>query len=71
MLLQIRQSIITISTRQQIIPANEHDIIVCGRIVFGTGLFGLASAWLLTSGMVLWAFKNSNNVQHREWIIKT
>ena len=54
-----------------IILAIMHNIIVERRIVFGTGLLGLAVAWLLTSGMAFWAIKNRNYVQHREWMIKS
>src|SRR5579871_2570478 len=43
----------------------QHDV------VFGTGLLGLALAWLVTSGMAFWAIKNRNFVQHREWMVKT
>src|SRR5262249_8805186 len=40
-------------------------------VVFGTGLLGLALAWLVTSTMAFWAIKNRNFVQHREWMIKS
>ena len=53
------------------ILAINHNIITQNRVVFGTGLLGLAAAWLLTSGMALWAIKNRNFVQHREWMIKS
>jgi uncharacterized membrane protein len=52
------------------ILAINHNIIVQHRIVFGTGLLGLAVAWFLTSGMAFWAIKNKNFVQHREWMVK-
>src|SRR5688500_17497251 len=54
-----------------IILAINHNIIVQKRVVFGTGLLGLAAAWLLTSGMAFWAIKNRNFVQHREWMVKS
>jgi hypothetical protein len=53
------------------ILAINHNIIIQKRIVFGTGLLGLAAAWLLTSGMAFWAVKNRNFVQHREWMVKS
>ena len=53
-----------------IILAINHNIIVEHRNVFGTGLLGLATAWLLTSGMAFWSIKIRNFVQHREWMIK-
>jgi hypothetical protein len=49
----------------------SHNIIVQHRIIFGTGLLGLAVAWFLTSGMAFWAIKNKNFGQHREWMIKS
>ncbi len=54
-----------------IILAINHNIIVQKRVVFGTGLLGLAAAWLLTSGMAFWAIKNRNFVQHREWMVRS
>jgi uncharacterized membrane protein len=53
------------------ILAINHNIIVQHRIVFGTGLLGLAAAWFLTSGMAFWAIKTRNFVQHREWMVKS
>ena len=40
-------------------------------IVFGTGLLGLALAWLLTSSMAYWAIRCRNFVQHREWMVRS
>lgn len=54
-----------------IILATNHNIAIQKRLVFGTGLLGLATAWLLTSGMALWAIRNRNFVQHREWMVKS
>lgn len=54
-----------------IILAINHNIIVQKRVVFGTGLLGLAAAWLLTSGMAFWAIKNRNFAQHREWMVRS
>lgn len=53
------------------ILAISHNIIEQGRIVFGTGILGLAVAWLVTSGMAFWAIRNENFVQHREWMVKS
>ncbi len=53
------------------ILAINHNIIDQHRIVFGTGLLGLAAAWFLTSGMAFWAIKNRNFLQHREWMVKS
>ncbi|MBZ5858410.1 DUF2306 domain-containing protein [Flavihumibacter profundi] len=33
---------------------------------FGTGLMGLALAWLITSGMAYWSVRSKNYDQHRE-----
>jgi uncharacterized membrane protein len=38
---------------------------------FGTGLLGLALAWLITSGMAFFAIKNRNISQHKEWMIRS
>jgi len=53
------------------ILAIGHNIIDQHRIVFGTGLLGLAIAWFVTSGLAFWAIKNRNFVQHREWMVKS
>jgi uncharacterized membrane protein len=39
--------------------------------VFGTGLGGLAIAWLLTTGMALTAIRNGRTMAHREWMIRS
>lgn len=54
-----------------IILSIQHNIIIQKRIAFGTGTLGLAAAWLLTSAMALWAVKNKNFVQHREWMVRS
>ncbi|MBB1287276.1 DUF2306 domain-containing protein [Flavisolibacter sp. BT320] len=54
-----------------IILSIQHNIIMQKRIAFGTGTLGLAAAWLLTSAMALWAIKNRNFVQHREWMVRS
>jgi uncharacterized membrane protein YozB (DUF420 family) len=38
---------------------------------FGTGLLGLAFAWLLTSGMAYWSIRHRNFEQHREWMVRS
>lgn len=38
---------------------------------FGTGLIGLAIAWISTSAMAFWAARSKNFVQHREWMVKS
>lgn len=38
---------------------------------FGTGVFGLAMAWLITSGMAYYAIRNRNINQHKEWMIRS
>jgi hypothetical protein len=54
-----------------IILAVFNNIITHNRVVFGTGLLGLAAAWLTTSGMAFWAIRKRNFVQHREWMVKS
>lgn len=39
--------------------------------VFGTGLMGLATAWLLTTGMAFAAIKKQLIDQHKEWMIRS
>jgi uncharacterized membrane protein len=39
--------------------------------VFGTGLGGLAVAWLLTTGMAMIAIRNGRLMAHREWMIRS
>jgi Predicted membrane protein (DUF2306) len=62
---------ITIAGIAATVLAINHNIIVQNRIVFGTGLLGLAAAWFVTSGMAFWAIKKRNFVQHREWMVKS
>ena len=40
-------------------------------LVFGLGLFGLAVAWLLTSGMAYWSVRKKDFDQHREWMVRS
>jgi hypothetical protein len=42
-----------------------------GGWVFGTGLIGLAIAWLTTTGMALLAVKRFLLEQHKEWMIRS
>jgi hypothetical protein len=39
--------------------------------VFGAGLFGLATAWVLTTGLALVAIKRMLIDQHKEWMIRS
>jgi len=39
--------------------------------VFGTGLMGLATAWLTTTGLALLAIKRQLIEQHKEWMIRS
>jgi uncharacterized membrane protein len=39
--------------------------------VFGTGLMGLATAWLATTGMAFLAIKRQLIEQHKEWMIRS
>jgi len=49
-----------------------HKIIITEKVLtFGTGLAGLALAWLLTSGMAYWSVRHRNFVQHREWMVRS
>jgi hypothetical protein len=54
-----------------ILLAVEDAIVDRHDVVFGTGLLGLAFAWLLTTGMAFWAIRSRNFVQHREWMVKS
>ena len=62
---------VLIAACTSIFLAINHNILIQHRYIFGTGLLGLAAAWLLTSGMALWAIKKRNFDQHREWMIKS
>jgi hypothetical protein len=42
-----------------------------GGIVFGSGLVGLGTAWLLTTGMAFLAVKRHLYEQHKEWMIRS
>ena len=40
-------------------------------VVYGAGLFMLATAWLATTGMAIFAIRRSDYEQHREWMIRS
>ena len=40
-------------------------------ISYASGLFALAIAWLLTSGMALASIRRRNFVQHKQWMIRS
>jgi uncharacterized membrane protein len=40
-------------------------------VVYGLGLFMLATVWLLSSGMAYWSARSRNFVQHREWMVRS
>jgi hypothetical protein len=42
-----------------------------GGIVFGSGLVGLATAWLTTTGLAFLAIKRHLYEQHKEWMIRS
>ena len=42
-----------------------------GGIVFGSGLVGLATAWLITTGLAFLAIKRHLYEQHKEWMIRS
>lgn len=42
-----------------------------GGLVFGSGLMGLATAWLTTTGMAFLAIKRHLYEQHKEWMIRS
>jgi len=42
-----------------------------GGIVFGSGLVGLATAWLTTTGLAFLAIKRHLYEQHKEWMVRS
>jgi hypothetical protein len=42
-----------------------------GGVVFGSGLAGLATAWLLTTGLAFLAIRRHLYEQHKEWMIRS
>jgi uncharacterized membrane protein len=39
--------------------------------VYGSGLFGLACAWIGTTGLAVAAIRRGNVAQHREWMVRS
>ncbi|HWN83606.1 MAG TPA: DUF2306 domain-containing protein [Vicinamibacterales bacterium] len=42
-----------------------------GGVVFGSGLIGLATAWLTTTGLAFLAIKRHLYEQHKEWMVRS
>ena len=40
-------------------------------LAFGSGLFVLAVAWLLTSGMAFVSIRKRNFIQHKQWMVRS
>ena len=40
-------------------------------VVYATGLFMLCTAWVITTGMALFAIRRRNVIQHREWMLRS
>jgi uncharacterized membrane protein YfcA len=40
-------------------------------VAYAAGLFMLSTAWLLTTGMALFAIRRRNLIQHREWMLRS
>jgi hypothetical protein len=40
-------------------------------LAYASGLFGLALAWAVTTGMALWAIRRRHVEQHRQWMIRS
>lgn len=40
-------------------------------LAYGSGLFGLAVAWMVTSGMAFISIRRRNFVQHKQWMIRS
>ena len=40
-------------------------------LTFGSGLFALAVAWLLTSAMAFISIRKRNFVQHKQWMVRS
>ena len=68
---KIYLSAVLISGVSAIYLAISDNILRKAEFTFGTGVLGLAIAWLITSGMALFAVKNRNFVQHQEWMIRS
>lgn len=44
---------------------------ISGNVPYGTGLFMLCVAWVITTTMAVIAIRNRNVVQHREWMMRS
>lgn len=42
-----------------------------GHLPYRVGLFGLATAWIITTGMALYAIQNRKFEQHRAWMLRS
>jgi len=42
-----------------------------GHLPYRAGLFGLATAWIITTGMALYAIQNRRFEQHRAWMLRS
>jgi uncharacterized membrane protein len=40
-------------------------------VAYATGLFMLSTAWVITTGMALFAIRRRNVIQHREWMLRS
>jgi uncharacterized membrane protein len=40
-------------------------------VAYATGLFMLCTAWVITTGMALFAIRRRNVIQHREWMLRS
>jgi heme/copper-type cytochrome/quinol oxidase subunit 3 len=40
-------------------------------LAYGSGLFGLSVAWLLTSGMAFVSIRKRNFIQHKQWMVRS
>ena len=47
------------------------SILTKHQFTFGTGVFFLAVAWFITSGMAFYSILNRNINQHKEWMIRS
>jgi uncharacterized membrane protein YozB (DUF420 family) len=39
--------------------------------IYGAGMFGLCTAWIITTSMALLSIRRRNVVQHREWMLRS
>lgn len=46
-------------------------VTITGNVPYGTGLFMLCVAWVVTTTMAVIAIRNRNVLQHREWMIRS